>query len=215
MSTPNFRNINARNIYAYGETRYYTAEDIEANDMDADMIGEYDEDGTRLDAEFCEECAFDLLAKKGYEATHKSDGDRYYSGEIFAEKDVEFSVCGVDMRIRMQAIRRSGYYEGANFDYDADLRIYEPRDTSFCCSYDEDYELFGKYAVDADDVLHDNWLGNKGLSKIHAKRIINAIYSRLADLQDEIEAVYSEACSRKLACVAMFSNGEAIYGNAI
>lgn len=182
--------------------------------MDRSMIGEYDEDGTRMDAEFCEESAFELLAKKGYEAAHKSDGDRNYRGEIFAEKDVDFTVCGVDMRIKMQAIRRSGYYEGANFDYDAELRV-SPRDTAYFCGYDEDYELFGQYAVDADDVINDNWLGNCGLTKIHAKRIINAIYSRLADLQDEIEAIYSEACSRKLACVAVFSNGEAIYGNVI
>ena len=68
--------------------------------------------------------------------------------------------------------------------------------------------------VDTAAIVSDNWTGNKGLSKIHAQRINEAMHQAINKLQEEAEKAFAASCDDKLVCVGVFSNGEAIYKRA-
>ena len=65
--------------------------------------------------------------------------------------------------------------------------------------------------LEADDVINDNWLDNKGLSKIHAAHIIRKIEAIIDELKNEAELAFSMYCDEEMYCAYQCFNGEAGY----
>ena len=209
MSTPNFSRCNSSKIFAYGFNKYYDEETIKDNDLDESLIGQYDESQTECDYEWSQENCIELLKEKGY---HSVDEEWRDDWKVLARKSKSLRFCGIDLEITIEANTKSGYYEGAQFDWDADLEVYY---TYHECGYiwheNNQYDLTGDYEVDTDNVIDDNWLDNKGLSKIHAEKLIKKIREVRDELIREVEDVFEQCCEHELVCGGIFSNGEAIY----
>lgn len=146
------------------------------------------------------------LKEKGWDAADGWDGDRYYCGRYFAEKSVTIPLHESEFRIAVKAKTVSGYYEGGTFDFDVFLN-FMPYDWRIDIDYSED-------EIVPERCIADDWYGNAGLNKIHARRICDKIERIVQDLKDEAEEVFKKCCDRKLVCGGIFSNGEAVYYDA-
>ena len=133
--------------------------------------------------------------------------NRSYPASIIAEKTKCICVAGVSIDVKASAKIVSGYWSGACFDFDCKLSVYD-RDGYSVDDYDD------TDTVDTDAIIEDNWTGNKGLSKIHAKRTHEAMQQAINELREEAEKAFAECCSDVLVCAGVFSNGEAIYKRA-
>ena len=165
---------------------------------------ENDEDFTQYDCQESLECL-------DWTPCDECDWDRSYPASIIAEKTKCICVAGASIDITAKAKIVSGYWSGACFDFDCELSVYD-RDGYRVSDYD-DIDTINKY-LDADAIIEDNWTGNKGLSVIHARRIIAKIQNTIDELKEEAEKSFADSCDDCLACVAVFSNGEAIYKRA-
>lgn len=205
MSTPNFALKNASRYFVFGTPVYYTQEDIDENELDQDLLDHYDEIGTEINySDVKHNVAYELKAK-GWHDIDECDGDRSYPTTLFSEKTKTISFGNTSVDITIQAGCTSGYYEAANFDWLAKVKadgMIEGWHETFEYDYDE---------LEADDVINDNWLDNKGLSKIHAAHIIRKIEAIIDELKNEAELAFSMYCDEEMELTCIFSNGEAIY----
>ena len=199
MATANFSRVNTNVIYAFGKNVYIDREAIEANDWDDDMLGEFDDVQTQFNYECAIENAQHGLKKLGWYVENGSTSK-------IASKDKTITAGGCSFYLNIYAKVESGYYEGATFDLDGEVTIYD-RDGYEVATYD----LFGAYAPTAEDVITENWTGNNGLNKIHGQRMIDAIGNALNELTDEAEKVFAQACENRLTTYCRFSNGETWY----
>lgn len=161
------------------------------------------------DEEFAQYDCQESLECLGWTPCDESDmnGLRSYPASIIAEKTKCVVVAGVSIDITAKAKIVAGYWSGACFDFDCELSVYD-RDGYSVSDYD-DIDTMSTEAI-----IEDNWTGNKGLSKIHAGRIYKVMQQAINELQEEAEKAFTECCSDILACVSVFSNGEAIYKRA-
>lgn len=211
MATNNFAIPNASRYYAFGMNKYITQDDIDANDLDQDCLGEFDWDQTQCDFEYTlSDCKSKLLSL-GWHEDEGTDGDRNYCGSYFAYKYKWVEVAGVQCKVSIRAKCVSAYYEGATFDYDFNPLQVIDRNGYYI---GPEYDLLGDYEVDEESVIDDDWCCNRGLSKIHAKRIISKINEAKKALIDEAENAFSYACEHELVKIWQGSNGEAGYGPA-
>lgn len=179
MSTPNFALTNASRYFVLGMPVYYTQEEIDERELDQDLLGEFDELDTEANYEADKENVACELKAKGWHDIEECDNDRSYPTSLFSEiaKTIWFGNTSVDVTV--QAGCTSGYYEAANFDWFAKVKvsgIIEGWHETFEYEHDE---------LEADDVIRDNWYDNKGLSKIHAAHIIRKIEAVIDDLKNE------------------------------
>lgn len=205
MSTPNFKLKNASRYFVLGMPVYYTQEDIDENDMDQDLLGEFDELGTEFSYDAAKDNVYYALKAKGWRNIDECDGDRSYPTHLFSEKTKTISFGNTSVDITIQAGCTSGYYEAANFDWFATVKadgMIEGWHETFEYDYDE---------LEADDVINDNWLDNKGLSKIHAAHVIRKIEAIIDDLKNEAELAFSMYCDEEMYCAYQCFNGEAGY----
>lgn len=205
MSTPNFALKNASRYFVFGTPVYYTQEDIDANELDQDLLDHFDEIGTEVNYEAGKENVALELKANGWHDIEECDGDRSYPTILFSEKTKTISFGSTSVDITVQAGCTSGYYEAANFDWFATVKadgMIEGWHETF--EYDSD-------ELEADDVINDNWLDNKGLSKIHAAHIIRKIEAIIDELKNEAELVFSLYCDEEMYCTWRASNGEAGY----
>ena len=208
MSTPNFALKNASRYFVFGTPVYYTQEDIDANELDQDLLDHFDEIGTEVNYEAGKENVALELKANGWHDIEECDGDRSYPTILFSEKTKTISCGSTSVDITVQAGCTSGYYEAANFDWFANIKTYRKVDYYFeTCDYDYN-------DLTADDVIDDNWLDNKGLSKIHAARIIRKIEAVIDDLKNEAELAFSKCCDEEMFCAWQAFNGEAGYSKA-
>ena len=205
MSTPNFALKNASRYFVFGTPVYYTQEDIDANELDQDLLGQYDELGTEFNYDACKDNVCYSLKAKGWDHIDEFDGDRSYPTHFFAQK-VESLMCGsTPIDIIIQAGCTSGYYEAANFDWFVYIKTYRKAEYYYeTCNYDYD-------DLTADDVIRDDWYDNKGLSKIHAAHVIRKIEAIIDDLKNEAELAFSMYCDEEMYCAYRCFNGEAGY----
>ncbi len=184
MSTPNFDCKNTSKIYAIDN-----------------------------DEEFAQYACQESLEGLGWTPCDEYDrtSNRSYPASIIAEKTKCICVAGVSIDIAASAKIVSGYWSGACFDFDCELSVYD-RDGYHVDDYN-DIDTINKY-VDSDTIAKDNWTGNKGLSKIHAGRIYEAMQQAIDKLREEAEKAFAECCTDILVCAGVFSNGEAIYQRA-
>lgn len=206
MSTPNFSCTNASKIYAFGGAKYFDKETIEANEYPREWLGTFDECRTENDYYFALECCGDILAREGWDAINENDGDRSYPTHFFAEKTVLLTVSGIEAEITAKAGVTAGYYDGACFDWAAGLKVYGNSG-----EYVGEYDLTGGYSVDAETVVADEWIENRGLCKIQAKNVVKRIYAALGELVAECEAAFEECSEHRLACIGIGGNGEGFY----
>ena len=206
MSTPNFKVENASKIYAFGTNVYVTQEDIDEGYREQDELGKFDWETTQENYD-CDlaNAKYELIGK-GWKESKGYDGDRSYPGSYFAEKSVFVNAARNGFEITIKAKAVCGYYEGAVYDYDANLQFYDSNGYLF-----PDYDLFGNYAFSEKDVIDENIYENAGLSKANAKSLVKKVYDELQKLQDEAEEVFQMYSEYRLGCAGIFSNGEAIY----
>ena len=208
MSTPNFALKNASRYFVFGMPVYYTQEDIDANELDQDLLDHFDEIGTEANYEADRENVAYELKAKGWHDIEERDGDRSYPTTLFSEKTKTISFGNTSVDITIQAGCTSGYYEAANFDWFVNIKTYRKVDYYYeTCDYDYN-------DLTAEDVIRDNWLDNKGLSKIHAARIIRKIEAVIDDLKNEAELAFSMYCDEEMFCAWQAFNGEAGYSKA-
>ena len=205
MSTPNFALKNASRYFVFGTPVYYTQEDIDANELDQDLLGQYDELGTEFNYDACKDNVCYSLKAKGWDHIDEFDGDRSYPTHFFAQK-AESLMCGsTPIDIIIQAGCTSGYYEAANFDWFVYIKTYRKAEYYYeTCNYDYD-------DLTAYDVIRDDWYDNKGLSKIHAAHVIRKIEAIIDDLKNEAELAFSMYCDEEMYCAYRCFNGEAGY----
>lgn len=205
MSTPNFALKNASRYFVFGMPVYYTQEDIDERGLDQELLGKYDELGTEFSYDCDKDNVYYALKAKGWHDIDECDGDRSYPTHLFSEKTKTISFGNTSVDITIQAGCTAGYYEAANFDWFATVKadgMIEGWHETFEYDYDE---------LEADDVINDNWLDNKGLSKIHAAHIIRKIEAIIDDLKNEAELAFSMYCDEEMYCVYRCFNGEAGY----
>lgn len=205
MSTPNFALKNASRYFVFGMPVFYTQEDIDECELDQNLLGEFDELGTEfnyVDEKGNVACE---LKTKGWHDIEDCDGDRSYPTSLFSEKTV-FIECGDNsIDITIQAGCTSGYYEAANFDWFAQVKV-----SGMIEGWRETFE-YEYNELKADDVIRDNWYDNKGLSKIHAAHIVRKIEAIIDDLKNEAELAFSMYCDEEMYCTFRAFNGEAGY----
>ena len=205
MSTPNFKLKNASRYFVLGMPQYYTQDDIDANELDQDLLDHFDEIGTEVNFEACKENVAYELKAKGWHNIDECDGDRSCPTYLFAEKTKTILFGSTSVDITMQAGCTSGYYEAANFDWFSSVKV---------CGLIEGWNEEFDYEADEleeYDVIRDNWYDNKGLSKIHASHIIRKIQVIIDELKNEAELAFSMYCDEEMGLACQFSNGEAIY----
>ena len=200
MSTPNFALNNASRYFVLGMPVYYTQEDIDENGLDQELLGKYDEFGTEANYYADKENVYYELKAKGWHNIDECDGDRSYPIHLFAQK-VESFFCGdTPIDVIIKAGCTSGYYEAANFDWFIKVRI----DCDNSALYEPD-------ELEPDDVISQNWYGNRGISTIHAAHVIRKIQAIIDELKNEAELAFSMYCDEEMCCTWIASNGEAGY----
>ena len=205
MSTPNFALKNASRYFVFGTPQYYTQEDIDANELDQDLLDHFDEIGTDVNYESGKENVACELKAKGWHDIEECDGDRGYPTTLFSEKTKTISFGNTSVDITIQAGCTSGYYEAANFDWIVKIKV-----DGMIDGYNESFE-YDPDELEPYDVIRDNWYDNKGLSKIHAARIVRKIEAIIDDLKNEAELAFSMYCDEEMYCAYRCSNGEAGY----
>ena len=206
MSTPNFALTNASRYFVLGMPVYYTQEDIDENELDQDLLDKYDEIGTEANYyDVKHNVAYELKAKGWYDID-ECDGDRTYPTSLFSEKTKTIWHNGkTSVDITIQAGCTSGYYEAANFDWFAKIKV-----DGMIDGYNETFE-YEHDELQPYDVIRDNWYDNNGLSKIHASHIIRKIEAIIDELKNEAELAFSMYCDEEMYRAYLFSNGEAGY----
>lgn len=200
MSTPNFSLKNASRYFVLGMPVYYTQEDIDENGLDQDLLGKYDELDTEANYYADKENVAHALKEKGWHDIDEFDGDRSCPTSLFAEKTKTILFGSTSVDITMQAGCTSGYYEAANFDWFSCVKV--------CGLIEGWHEEFDYEADELEeyDVIRDNWYDNKGLSKIHAARIIRKIQAIIDELKNEAELAFSMYCDEEIGLACIFSN---------
>lgn len=205
MSTPNFSLTNASRYFVLGMPVYYTQEEIDERELDQNLLGKFDELDTEANYEADKENVACELKVKGWHDIEECDGDRSYPTSLFSEKTVSIKCGDNTIDVTIQAGCTSGYYQAANFDWFAKVKV-----SGMIEGWHETFE-YEHDELDADDVIRDNWYDNKGLSKIHAAHIIRKIEAVIDDLKNEAECAFSEYCDEELFCDFVAFNGEAGY----
>ena len=175
MGTGNFYNKNASKIFAFE-----TEEEFDYEDAIGNIVCELKNNG--------------FSEAKGRE----QGGLRSYEGSYIASKSIEKTFCGATAEVEIKAVVRSGYYSGANIDW----------------------ELVYKFEENCDEIPNDiaevlvRYYGVKeGLATIQAKNVRKFMEKAAEALVAELERVLAET-TEALIVVARFSNGETIYEKA-
>lgn len=205
MSTPNFALKNASRYFVFGTPVYYTQEDIDECGLDQDLLGKYDEIGTECNYQADKENVAYELQAKGWNAIDGCDNDCSYPTSFFAEKTKTIDFVDTSVDVTVKAGYTSGYYEAANFDWFAEIHV-----SGLIDGWHEEFD-YESDELEAEDVIRDNWYDNKGLSTIHAARVIKKIEAIIDELKNEAELAFSMYCDVELYCDYICSNGEAGY----
>lgn len=206
MATGNFFNANCTRYFVLGMNKYYTKEDVEANEMAPELVGEFDEVQTEFDYQTEKENIVSELQKKGWEDFDGYEGE----AQVIAYKNKTLVYGGCEISLEIKALVRSGYYEGACMDLSGKVIIDSAGDY---WTGSPEYDMFDDGEFSEISVVDDNWTGNPGLDHLQAKNIINKLNSIIEDLKIEAEYAFSRGCEREMFQAYHCSNGEAGYFN--
>lgn len=203
MATGNFYNGNCSRYFVLGMNKYYSKEEVEENELDPELVGEYNEAQTEFDYECQEKEIVSGLQKKGWE-----DFDGYEdNARVIAYKNKTLVYGGCEISLEIEALVRSGYYEGACMDLSGKVIIDSAGDY---WTGSPEYDLFEDF--NELYVTEDSWTGNPGLDHLQAKNIIKKLNSIIEDLKNEAEYVFSCSCEYELYQAYRCGNGETGYG---
>lgn len=206
MAAANFFNANCTRYFVLGMNKYYTKEDVEANEMAPDLVGEFDEVQTEFDYQTEKENIVSELQKKGWEDFDGYEGE----AQVIAYKNKALVYGGCEISLEIKALVRSGYYEGACMDLSGKVTIDSAGDY---WTGSPEYDMFDDGEFSEISVVDDDWTGNPGLDHLQAKNIINKLNSIIEDLKIEAEYAFSRGCEREMFQAYHCSNGEAGYFN--
>ena len=180
MATGNFYNKNASNIYAiYPENAHddFIFQDVETNVSEA--IDEY----------IRESNGYWTTSMIGYRDAKKIES--FYVSEELA---------GISIGIKIDVLMRSGYYEGANLDYEISYFVES-------VEFDELSEAWQAFY----DVATYDCDMRVGFAKIQAKNASNRLSALHDRVVSDVEKILKENCTHILQVSARFSNGETWY----
>lgn len=203
MVAANFYSENCSRYFAIGMNKYYTKEDVEENGLDPDLVDEVDEVLTDMEFQAEKDSIVSDLEKKGWSCCNEYEDD----ARVIAYKTMTFNYGGCEISLEINALVRSGYYEGACMDLSGMVSVYGGWDSWW--HETPEYDMFDN--IDEKAVIDDDWTNNPGLNCLQAKNIINKLDSIIEDLRDEAEYVFSRACDNELFEECHSSNGEAWY----
>lgn len=206
MAAANFFNANCTRYFVLGMNKYYTKEDVEANEMAPELVGEFDEVQTEFDYQTEKENIVSELQKKGWEDFDGYEGE----AQVIAYKNKTLVYGGCEISLEIKALVRSGYYEGACMDLSGKVTIDSAGDY---WTGSPEYDMFDDGEFSEISVVDDNWTGNPGLDHLQAKNIINKLNSIIEDLKIEAEYAFSRGCEREMFQAYHCSNGETGYFN--
>lgn len=214
MGTSNFYNQNASKVYAVlmDETVYRCTI---CNDYEYDKhetclsCGSFDIKESYLSSDIHDWEAFESnlyerlksLREKGYfvqEGGGIFSNLRSFEGKVIATISECKTYMGVEVEIQLVAILRSGYYEGANLDWEL---------TYFADGYENDEEIVEEWEYQAAKEH------SVGLVKMNRSRVEAWVETNRDRLVSDVETIFEEM-STPLRLVGRFSNGEAIYESA-
>lgn len=192
MGASNFYNRNAKNVYAVlmdyedvvfdedgnetEETQMVQCEEWDYNDL-KDYVTELMDEQTLFKAVD----RVEFYNNRNYEATGIKSLVAY---KTFGDVEVE---------VLLTAVVRSGYYEGANLDWE--INYYAGSGYDDCIDFLYDFER----AYD-----------NNGMAKIQCKNAEKWATKEGERMVEELERIFTQV-SKPLEVVARFSNGETIY----
>jgi hypothetical protein len=200
MGTSNFYNKNASRVFAV--LMDYEQPIIDEDGNETDETGyispdqwEYDDFISDIKS-ILNNCPMFFRADEG----NNSHNLRSFEGRVLGSYIEDRTLLNVSLEVQITCILRSGYYEGANLDWEITYYIdgYE---------HDEIGNAVEEWEYQANKEF------NQGLCKIH-KSNAEASLTQLTDkLIEHVENIYTEA-SMPLKVVARFSNGETMYERA-
>jgi|688.fasta_scaffold274757_2 hypothetical protein len=192
MGTNNFYS-NARTIFAV----LMNYED-EIFDENGEPTGE-------TEMRSCEEWDYDDLkdhaielmeqSKFSYSDSGNFSNNRNFEGTLLGSLNVDKYFGDVLIEVRINAVIRSGYYEGANLDYE--VEYYSG------CGQWEDSINFGYDFENHSDM-------SRGLQVIQTKNAERWAEKITEELEEELEKIFTQL-STPYNKVGQFSNGEAVY----
>lgn len=208
MSTPNFHKLHARNFYVLMPTTTSedpdTGEEIEVAkddidfEMDIENAQEYGkEDGfTPADKNtYSDRMGLAVMEKAAWYCWGKNTSNLPFNNFEFTQ----------------EIYVRSGYYSGANFDWNI----------SICANYGDNWSLADYDSVEdmIDDILEsweyeaaDTYYGwNAGLARMQRKNIKKWLERMINKLSDKADEICKKVCDEEYYCAGIFSNGEAVY----
>jgi len=200
MGTSNFYNKNASKVFAVlmDYEQFKTDENgNETEETETVSAQEWDLDNfLSFFAEKLNESKFNPCVPKT--PMWEPNSNRNFEGVILGELSSRKTYGGLEIKVEIQAIKRNGYYEGANLDWNCLIKI---------DGYEMDGYEFKEEFVDKAETYY-NMKG--GLAKIIAPKAYKWALKTKDTLIDEIERIFTEI-STPLVRVATFSNGETIY----
>lgn len=141
----------------------------------------------------------DSFNEIGFDNEDKDDDDRNYNSHTFASKSLSSSFGDADIEIKVDVYTTSGYYEGANLDYDFSLYQYGQWNR---IESDLDEEI--KYCFDNSDM-------NKGMQTIQARNAHKWAEKLISELSTQIENIFEQYAEHELIRVGGFSDGTSVY----
>jgi len=184
--TGNFYNKNASKIFAIGEG-------------DDDDTAEMSYEDGKSNVEFgLEEAGYTIDGK-----SREPGENRNFSGVVIARKTDNKSFGEIDASVTLQSILRSGYYQGANFDWSFEIDLGNSEYT------DEIPDL---------DVVQQDVMYYMGAEEVNdeiekkSEEILSWIETTKDKMVADIEDIYEEH-TMPLKVTARFSSGETHYGH--
>jgi hypothetical protein len=139
-----------------------------------------------------------IFRENGTMQTNNRNFEGSVIGSLYLKKDKSY--LNLELEIQVVVIVRSGYYEGANLDYELNYSINDYKDDNIESVVDEwEYQAEKEY--------------KKGLVTINKPRVESYLESQGQVLVEQVEKIFEEV-STPLNVVASFSNGETIYAKS-
>ena len=180
MATGNFYNKNAYNIYAIFQEDEFDDFIFDAvKDSVSNELGAY---------------------VKNSEAYLGYSNNYYEDATLFEVVSITDYIAGIPLSVDIELLMRSGYYEGANLDYE--IRYYVD-----IIEFDDISEAWQAYF----DVAIWDFDMNKGLATIQAKNAVKRLENISVELVENVEKILKDNCTHVLQVSARFSNGETWY----
>lgn len=207
MGTSNFYRRNSSRIFSIFMDREVPMEDEFGNDTGETRYESPDE--WEIDDEIGS-ISDDIAALK--EGVYERPGTYYgsnrsYSSLILGSLEVDRTFYGGWIQVKVIAIMTSGYYEGANLDWVAEIHTNGSGEQGLG-------EHNGIDSVEIDHIAEDFHYYDDLSEKQAARAAIHAhkwAEKQQAILVAKLEAIYANYADNELQRVATFSNGETIY----